>query len=305
MKNVIVRLGNGLGNQLFIYAAAYAFAKKNNAKLFVDDESGFYKRYKYELHNFKITAPIAYKNDKFIGEWGKIKRKILIKLSKYSSQIKFIIEEKDQNKLTNYNEKQLNINFKKKLYFEGYYQSEKYFKENLKDIIKEFSFNENIINQDSLHKGEILNSNSVSIHLRQDKFLPDENHKNINKLNLDFLNNSILSIKKGVEYFDKNLVKPRYFIWSNNFTGIEDFFPSTKFTLVKDNIKRDPAYDLYLMSLCKNFILSPSTMHYWGAFLSKHNNKICLSPPNITNKSGYYGFSNNKDIKADWWKEIY
>ena len=58
MKKVIVRLGNGLGNQLFTYAAAYCFAKKNNADLYVDDESGFYKRYKYELHNFNITAPI-------------------------------------------------------------------------------------------------------------------------------------------------------------------------------------------------------------------------------------------------------
>jgi hypothetical protein len=54
MKKVIVRLGNGLGNQLFTYAAAYSFAKKNNAKLFVDDESGFYKRLKYELHNFNL-----------------------------------------------------------------------------------------------------------------------------------------------------------------------------------------------------------------------------------------------------------
>ena len=49
MKKVIVRLGNGLGNQLFIYAAAYSFAKRNNAELYVDDESGFYKRHKYEL----------------------------------------------------------------------------------------------------------------------------------------------------------------------------------------------------------------------------------------------------------------
>ena len=65
MKEVIVRLANGLGNQLFIYAAAYVFAKKNNIKLFVDNESGFYKRYKYELHNFNITTPLAEKNQKF------------------------------------------------------------------------------------------------------------------------------------------------------------------------------------------------------------------------------------------------
>ena len=58
------------------------------------------------------------------------------------------------------------------------------------------------------------------------------------------------------------------------------------------------------MSLCKHFILSPSTMHYWGANLSKNINKICISPINVITKSGYYGFSNNKDIKADWWKEI-
>ena len=66
MKKVIVRLGNGLGNQLFTYATAYSFAKKNNAKLYVDDESGFYKRYKYELHNFNITAPITEKKYKFV-----------------------------------------------------------------------------------------------------------------------------------------------------------------------------------------------------------------------------------------------
>ena len=68
MKRVIVRLGNGLGNQLFTYAAAYSFAKKNNAELYVDDVSGFHKKhkgYKYELHNLNITAPIVDKRYKF------------------------------------------------------------------------------------------------------------------------------------------------------------------------------------------------------------------------------------------------
>ena len=74
--------------------------------------------------------------------------------------------------------------------------------------------------------------------------------------------------------------------------------------MVDINLKKDPAYDLYLMSLCKHFILSPSTLHYWGAYLSKFKDKICLAPKNILTKSGYYGFTNNRDIKPEWWTEL-
>ena len=301
MKKVIVRLGNGLGNQLFTYAAAYSFAKKNNAELYVDDESGFYKRYKYELHNFAISASIAEDKHKFVGFLGRAKRKFFIKFSKFIPNTKFLIEKRDNNKLTFYDPKNLNVDFKEILYFEGYFQSEKYFKNEIKNILREFSFKSNVIKQDNVLVNEIKNSNSVSIHLRKDKFLVDEKHIDINKLNKEFLDNNISLIKKGVEYFDKKIQDPKYFIWSNNFSDIKSLFSSKKFTFVDINLKKDPAYDLYLMSLCKHFIMSPSSMHYWGALLSNNDNKICLSPPNIQNKSGYFGFSNNKDIKPDWW----
>ena len=81
MKEVIVRLGNGLGNQLFTYAAAYSFSKKKNAKLYIDDESGFYFRHKCELHNFNITAPIVEKKYKFLGIYGRFKRRFLQKIN--------------------------------------------------------------------------------------------------------------------------------------------------------------------------------------------------------------------------------
>jgi len=304
MKKVIVRLGNGLGNQLFTYAAAYTFARKNNAKLYVDDESGFAKRYKYELHNLNISAEIADEEDKFIGLISKLKRKILHKINRFNKNKTFLIEEKDNNKLTSYNENYLNINFNNKIYFEGYFQSERYYSAEKKNLQDEFRFKENITTQKNSFIEKIKNCNSVSIHIRKDKFLLSEGHKNLKELNKENFKLNLEITKKGVEYFDKNIDDPIYFVWSNDFTGLREFFPSEKFIFVDENLKKDTAYDLYLMSLCKHFILSPSTMHYWGANLSKNTNKICIAPINVITRSGYYGFSNNKDIKADWWKEI-
>ena len=43
-KKVIVRVAEGLGNQLFMYANGLALAKNNDAALYIDDESGFFKK---------------------------------------------------------------------------------------------------------------------------------------------------------------------------------------------------------------------------------------------------------------------
>jgi len=304
MKRVIARLGNGLGNQLFTYAAAYSFAKINDAKLFVDDESGFYKRYKYELNNFEISSPIIEKKYKFLGIKGRVKRRILHKINLLKDKKIFLIEKSGINKLTRYDPDQFNIKPSSILYFEGYYQSEKYFIKDKKNIQKEFLFKKEILNHKSTFADKIKDNNSISIHIRQDKFLKDEGHINADNLNRENFNLNLEIAKKGINYFNKKINNPTYFVWSNNFTGLREIFPSDKFIFVDENLNKDTAYDLYLMSLCKHFILSPSTLHYWGAFLSQNVNKICISPKNIITKSGYYAFSNNRDIKADWWKEI-
>ena len=206
--------------------------------------------------------------------------------------------------MTNYNPSQLSINFDKILHFEGYFQTEKYFKLYEKELINELTFKKQITEQDNKYIKEIIDTNSVSLHLRQDKFDLNDGFTDHKKLSLDFLKSSIVHTKKGVEYFDKVLNKPVYFLWSNKYEGLREYFPSNKFIFVDTNYDKSPAYDLYLISLCKNFILSPSTFHYWGSYFSKFKNKICLAPNNNLNSSGYYGFSNNKDIKADWWTEI-
>ena len=67
-KRLIVRIAEGLGNQLFMYANAYTLSKALGYRLYVDNQSGFIKTKNfrnYYLENFNITANIIDNKFKF------------------------------------------------------------------------------------------------------------------------------------------------------------------------------------------------------------------------------------------------
>ena len=67
-KTLIVRIGEGLGNQLFMYANAYSLSKKFGYSLYVDDESGFSKNKRsrsYNLNFLKKACHIRNPVEKF------------------------------------------------------------------------------------------------------------------------------------------------------------------------------------------------------------------------------------------------
>ena len=85
-KKIILRLSNGLGNQMFMYATAYSLAKRLNRKLIIDDETAFRARKnisKYALSNFEITSEIAPNSNKFKSNIGYLKRKSFKFLDKF------------------------------------------------------------------------------------------------------------------------------------------------------------------------------------------------------------------------------
>ena len=50
-KNIIIaRIAEGLGNQLFMFANAYAIAKSKKYSLMLDDESGYFKNKNKKTH---------------------------------------------------------------------------------------------------------------------------------------------------------------------------------------------------------------------------------------------------------------
>ena len=83
MKKLIVRIAEGLGNQMFMYSHSYSLSKKLNYTLFVDNSSGYFKRKNqirnFELNYFNISSQLSDDKFKFDTYIKDIKRKILKK----------------------------------------------------------------------------------------------------------------------------------------------------------------------------------------------------------------------------------
>ena len=120
MKNkLIIRLSNEVGNQMFMYASAYAIAKELNRTLCVDSETAFLSKKnvsKFGLDSFEITSEIAPDTLKFKNLFGYIKRKSLINTESLRKKKMFYIEKKNKDKISKFSNDYTNINFNNNLF---------------------------------------------------------------------------------------------------------------------------------------------------------------------------------------------
>jgi len=310
-KKIIIRISNELGNQMFMYASALGMANKLNINLIIDDESAYKSKKnisRYGLNNFNLSSLVASDSKKFLGIFGYLRRKILKKINPYIKNKVIFVEPKNAEKITRYNEEIYNLKLSKNVFVEGYFESEKYFS-NIKDKINsEFKFLNEAKYQKSTYLNEIIESNSVSICLRQNRFIEGVNKDNeLNKKkSVKFTNEQIEYINKSISYIKKNVQKSTFFIWSNDLTDLEDSAFDEKINKVihdneftKNLDKR--ALDMYLISQCNHHIVIPSSFNWWGAWLSNKQNKIVCRPSN----DFFTDFKiNNLDFWPSNWKEI-
>ena len=78
---IIAKISEGLGNQLFMYANAYAISKKFDYDLCLDPYSGYYKNNirSFMLNNFNISSKMAPSDWIFSNGYRNLIKKIKIK----------------------------------------------------------------------------------------------------------------------------------------------------------------------------------------------------------------------------------
>lgn len=229
IKNHMIscNLKGGLGNQLFQISTSYALSLKNN------DICGF------DFNNC-YTPNQGYSSIKY-------KKTFFKNLNHIQS---FPFENFFYENFFHFNQ----IEYKKNLLLDGYFQSYKYFNEFRDKIIDLFYFDNtskvlNFIK--SLNK-----SNITSVHIRRG----------------DYLNHPNFHFNTPKEYFIKAMDK----IPNTHFIFVSDDIEWVKNEFKGDNISYSPFNDeiddLRLMTLCNNNIITNSSFSWWGSYLNKNSN---------------------------------
>lgn len=296
-KIIVVRIAEGIGNQLFMYANSFSLCNRYNYKLLIDDTSGYFKKKNrvrsFQLNKFLVDFTIADNNYKFDNYYKDVKRKFLKKIDFFKQKKSFFIEKRDEEKRTFYNEATLD-RYSNIIFLEGHFESESYFKKYSKEIKNNIKINTNYINLNNKYIDILKNSNSVSICVRQNRYSEGKT-KNNNK-SIEFTKQTISYINDAVKFVKKKIDNPKFFVWSNDFTNLRTFFDENEFTFI-ENQNNKSLNDFYLFQYCKHFILGPTSFHWWGAWLNESSNKICIRPKNINP-------SNNINFWPENWKSI-
>lgn len=263
-KAVIAKITGGLGNQLFIYATAKRLSVFNGVPLRLDTDSAYVKdgyNRAYSLNHFRINAEYATAQDIYKLDLGS-RRNLRYQINKIIPfRYKCFIKE---SKL--FDPRLLNLRIVGKVYLDGYWQDENYFKDIETTIRKDF---EVISSHDPINvelEEKISKTNAVCLHARRLKY------------------EHLLSAEYydlAVEYIAKRVSNPHFYCFSDDTGWIKNNvtinYPAT---YISHNKEPRDYEDLWLMTRCKHYIIANSTFSWWGAWLNPDPSKVVVAPRN-------------------------
>ena len=268
IRPLFVILRGGLGNQLFMFSSALAIAKQSGRKLLIidswfktDQRGPLFRDHTRECEIKKFARVASYQNG-FVRILQPIIYLVFKLHWKYGSSATLkVCADVDNPKDA--------VSLDRAWILHGYMQEPKYFESHRTLLLELFKL-ETKIEDDikSLIKSMSKDKNRlIALHVRRGD----------NASNMQFANVLTANYFKSC-LINFDLKQSEILVFSDDIDwckiNFKDF-PTNNITYVNES---DPVVSLRMMSLCDDFILSPSTFSWWGAWLSIRKDKKVVVP---------------------------
>lgn len=301
---IVVQIHSGLGNQLFMYAAARALAHKRHTSLYLDVDTdckngvdhGRYVGHSFQLDKFNIAAgypgfpavdgqpaasglgiysalKVRLRDIDLLRNAARLLRRngidlsrVLLKLS--GNEKRFFKEERGD-----WGYKPHFMDLPDDTILRGCFFSYKYF-DPIRDLIrKELTLKADLSSQSKAVEEQIMATESVSLHIRRGDVVANPEYRSWYEgvvTESYYLN--------AISYLRERLGAPYFFVFSDDIEWVKRNLDLPGKVIHVDHNGPARGYeDLHLMSRCKHNITTGfSSFSWWGAYLNRNPAKLVL-----------------------------
>lgn len=301
---IVIRYCGGLGNQMYQYALQKVLENKYpNQEIKADifhynmrkEHNGFELQNYFDLKlNFASSRevrkvynglipnrlialmPLCIK-DKIVEKYQYIYLAIANKINPKKKV--YLISDVENN---GFNSQVFNINAGN-WYVRGLWQNINYFHQYRDELVKAFKLFKELSEEDQVIMNELNNGNVIAVHIRGGDFL----NPKFNLCGRDYYTNALKQWEKNTPLC----------IFTDDVQYAKDLMKGYDIFAVISHPKTDSITDMYMLSLCKNIVVSNSTFAFWGAYLNECKGKKIVCPKYATYNEGKYI---NYSAPDDW-----
>ncbi len=297
---ICVKMHGGLGNQMFLYAAAKGLGERLNTEPFFDlsdypanessvrgESSPFRSHFELE-HVFPIRLNRAspelcsrYPDGSRRLRWGRYLGAVLPHL-----RHEVLISDAFRWKISvDRTEDFLRLRPDQDIFLDGFFQGWRYVEPARQTVLRDFAFSEP---EDSKNREFLRELRSdghfVSVHVRRGDFLSNEGPRMISPI--EYYEHALKVIRERVD-------SPKFAVFSDDIGWCRDNLKIPDAVFVDWNHGMTSFRDMQLIAACSHHIASNSTFSWWGAYLGRNPAKVIC----ITNR----WFPHNRSDHAKIW----
>lgn len=259
---ITVKLKGGLGNQMFQYAFGKYLSNKLNSQFQLDiryllDRTPIknysFRDYDLDIFNLQVnlkSQPKPFPLQVYFSKLLEISNLKMVGLLNFSlpfyyvERILFMFDD-TVNKLS------------PNCYVSGYFQSYKYVQPIEKELKSDFYFSPKLCDQEAELLAEIIDSESVCVHIRRGDMLT-----------LSGINTDLSYFERALKRLEETKPINHVFVFSDDIEWCKSNFRSEiKTTFVDPKFAgRKASHHFFFMLNCKHFVISVSSFAWWAAF---------------------------------------